>query len=74
MSRQPKIDVLSDLCPGDKFLYKDTYYIVVDMEPSGFFVGTNLPEYVCALDTDTYKIMCFSKDCEVEVVYYYGGL
>ena len=74
MGRRYKIDVLSDLGPGDKFLYKDTYYIVVDMEPSGFFTGTNLPEYVCALDLDTYKIMCFNKTCEVEVLYYYGGL
>ena len=48
------IEVIEDLGPGDKFLYKDTYYIVIDMEPSGFFAGTNLPDYVCALNTDNY--------------------
>lgn len=69
-----KIDILSDLGPGDKFLYKDTYYVVIDLEPSGFFAGTNVSEYVCALDLDAYKIMCFSKDCPVETIYYYGGL
>ena len=68
------IEVIEDLGPGDKFLYKDTYYIVIDMEPSGFFAGTNLPDYVCALNTDNYKIMCFSKGTSVEVLYYYGGI
>ena len=74
MPKYGKYDKLSDLDPGDKFIYKNTDYIVIDMEPSGFFLGTNLPDYVCALDLDTYKIMCFLKDEKVEVVYYYGGL
>ena len=68
------IMTLGDLGPGDKFIYHNTDYIVIDMEPSGFFAGTNLPEFVCALDLDTYKIMCFSKTTEAEVVYFYGGL
>jgi hypothetical protein len=65
---------LSDLGPGDKFLYKDTEYIVIDTEPSGFFAGTNITDYVCALSLDTFKVMCFLKDLQVELCYYYGGL
>ena len=49
MPKYGKYDKLSDLGPGDKFIYNDTDYIVIDMEPSGFFAGTNLPDYVCAL-------------------------
>ena len=69
-----KYDKLSTLGPGDKFIYNDTEYLVIDMELSRFSVGTILPDFVCALDLDTYKIMCFLKDEKVEVVYYYGGL
>lgn len=65
---------IKDLGPGDKFIFKEKDYLVIDMEPSGFFAGSTLPEYMCALDLDTYKVMCFGKDCEVEVLYYYGGL
>ena len=74
MERHCNVEVLSDLGPGDKFRFRDTYYIVIDMEPTGFFTGTNITDYVCALDTDTYKVMCFGKNCEVEVLYYYGGI
>ena len=74
MERRRNIEVISDLDPGDKFRFRDTYYIVIDMEPTGFFAGTNITDYVCALDTDTYRVMCFGKNCEVEVLYYYGGI
>lgn len=74
MTRRYNVEVVSDLGPGDKFRFKDTYYVVIDMEPTGFFAGTNITDYVCALDTDTYRVMCFGKNCEVEVLYYYGGI
>lgn len=74
MPKYGKYDKLSDLGPGDKFIYNDTDYIVIDMKPSALFLGTDSPDYVCALSLDTYKIMCFHKDLKVEVVYYYGGL
>lgn len=66
--------ILSSLGPGDKFIFKSVVYVVIDMEPYGLFAGTNIADYVCALDLDTYKIMCFPKHCEVEALYYYGGL
>ena len=74
MPKYGKYDKLSDLCPGDKFLHKDTEYIVIDTKPSVHFLDITSPDYVCALSLDTYKIMCFPKDLKVEVVYYYGGL
>ncbi len=69
-----KIEPISNLGPGDKFIFRDLDYLVIDMEPSGFFAGSNITEYVCALDLSTFKVMCFGKDTEVEVIYYYGGL
>ena len=69
-----KYDKLSDLGPGDKFIHQDTEYIVIDMKPSGFFLCTNLPDFVCALSLYTFKVMCFLKDEKIEVCYYYGGI
>lgn len=60
-----QIKTLSDLKPGNGFTVNDQLYIVVDIEPSGFFAGTNLSEYVCAVDLNTFKIVCFKKDLEV---------
>ena len=45
----------------------DRLYIVIDLVPDGFFAGTNLDEYVCALDVNTFKIMCFQKDLSVNM-------
>ena len=58
---------LSELKPGNGFMSNDRLYIVVDIEPYGFFAGTNLGDYVCALDINTFKIMCFPKDSLVEL-------
>lgn len=58
---------IQDLRPGDKFTFKEKNYLVIDMEPSGFFAGSTLHEYVCALDLQTYKVMGFDKDCEVSI-------
>lgn len=69
-----RTDFLCDLGPGDKFLYKDTYYIVVDYTPPAGFENTAITDMVVVLDTDTYKIMYLNKNTQVEVLYYYGGL
>lgn len=63
---------LSCLGPGDKFYFNDTTYIVID----NYFLTVVVKDLdlVCALDLDTYKVVALSKDKEVEVVYYYGGL
>ena len=61
------IKTLSDLKPGNGFMSNDRLYIVIDLVPDGFFAGTNLDEYVCALDVNTFKIMCFQKDLSVNM-------
>jgi hypothetical protein len=59
--------ILSDLKPGTVLTVDDRLYVVIDLEPYGFFAGTNLKDYVCALDVNTFKIMCFQKDTVVNV-------
>ena len=68
-----KIDSISDLGPGDKFLYKDTYYIVVGIDLSEGF-SLSMTDRAYCLNLDTYTIEPFYKDTDVEVIYYYGGL
>lgn len=65
---------IRNLGPGDKFFYEGTYYIIVDFKPSACFINAMVSDMVAALDTDTYKIICFDNNTEVEVSYYYGGL
>lgn len=69
-----RIEPASNLGPGDKFIYKDVTYIIVDFKISDCFISAVMPELVCALNLDSYKIECFDSKEEVEVVYYYGGL
>ena len=64
-------DFIGNLGPGDKFLYEGTYYIVVDFKPSACFISSIVSDMAAALDTDTYKIICFDINTEVEVL---GGL
>ena len=64
----------SNLGPGDKFIYKDVTYIMIDFKISDCFISTVMPELVCALNLDNYKIEGLDGNEEVEVVYYYGGL
>jgi hypothetical protein len=69
------IQSLSELGPGDKFCYKDTYYLVVDSLPYNYFLTAVVedPGLVCALDLATYKVVAFNKYKEVEVIYYNGA-
>jgi hypothetical protein len=65
---------LSSLGPGDKFTYREVSYIMVDFKISECFISAVMPELICALNLDNYKIECLDGKEEVEVVYYYGGL
>lgn len=66
-----RFDIVGDLGPGDKFFYKDTYYIIIDFKPAT--TNALAPDMIAALDTDTYKVVCFNNRTEVEVLYYFGG-
>lgn len=69
-----RFEPASNLGPGDKFIYNDVAYIMVDFKISDCFISAVMSELVCALNLDNYKIECLDGREEVEVVYYYGGL
>jgi hypothetical protein len=69
------IQPLSGLGPGDKFYFDGAYYLVVGSLPYNYFLTAVVedPRLVCALDLDTYKVVAFNKDKDVEVIYYNGA-
>lgn len=59
---------LAGLKPGDKFIYKDHEYLLIDFQSSNHFNTAVLPvELFCALDLQTYKVVCFNKNWEVKL-------
>lgn len=54
---------------GDLFCHKGQLYTVIDLNISACFVSTCGKEstIVCALNHDSYKVYCFSKDTVVEL-------
>lgn len=54
---------------GDLFCLKGQLYTVIDLNISACFVSTCGKEstIVCALNHDSYKVYCFSKDTVVEL-------
>ena len=58
---------LGDIQVGQKFWLKDKIYMRIDMNLSTMFAsGSKYNNVVCALDLNTYKVMCFSSLWEVE--------
>lgn len=58
---------LGDVKVGQKFWLKDKIYLRIDMDLSTMFIsGSKNSNVVCALDLNTYKVMCFSNLWEVE--------
>lgn len=58
---------IRDLKPGNRFIYNDTQYIMVDLNPSNVFVGSCGQEQTvfCGLNMNTYKVNCFLADTTV---------
>ena len=58
---------LSCLHFGDKFYHNGQKYMVIDMNISACFISTagNESSIVCALNLESYKVFCFSKDMKV---------
>ena len=48
---------LFDLYPGDRFIYNDKTYMLIDFSLSDCSLTTKYPEMRCALDMQTYKIV-----------------
>jgi hypothetical protein len=66
-------DIISNLGPGDEFIYKDRIYLFVKTTPIDLGASTDLANWLLAVDLQTYEIMAFDKAWEVEVVSYLGG-
>ena len=58
---------IRDLKPGNRFIYEDTQYIMIDMNPSNCFVGScgQAQTVFCGLNMNTYKVNCFLADTTV---------
>lgn len=61
-------ETLTNLKPGDKFIYNGKNYILINITPAdlGFYVPT--ADVLCAVDLETYKVMGFYKSWEVTKV------
>lgn len=59
---------INRLQPGNLFIYDDTEYILIDMNPSNYFVSSASENQTifCALNMSTYKVNCFMADTEVQ--------
>ena len=60
--------ILTDLKPGDKFIYDNVPYMLIDFNLSGIFMERAFTELLCALDLNTYKVIGLYKDWEVEAL------
>jgi hypothetical protein len=58
---------VSDLFPGEAFIYKNKAYVFLKTTPMDLGASTDTANLVCAVDLDTYDIVCFDKDWEVTV-------
>lgn len=56
---------IRDLKPGNRFIYEDTDYILVDLNPATCFVGSADQHIYCALNMKNYKVLCFMGDTTV---------
>lgn len=59
--------LVSDLIPGETFVYKNKAYVFLKTTPMDLGASTDTTNLVCAVDLDTYDIVCFDKDWEVAV-------
>lgn len=71
-----KTKPISNLGPGDKFFYNDTYYFVVGSLPYNYFLTASVPDptLVCALDLTTYKVVAFNRDIKVAFICSYRAM
>lgn len=53
---------LGDLEVGDKFIKGTKMYLIIDFKVSDAFLNVKFPSMLCALDLNTYKVLCFDKE------------
>ena len=61
-------EALAAMSYGDKFIYIDNIYMLIDFNLSDCFLSKPFQELVMALDMTTFKVVCFDKNWEVEVM------
>ena len=59
--------VMSKMSKGDTFSYSGKPQMLIDFSLSDCSLTTSYPKMYCALDLQTYKIVCFCEDWEVEL-------
>ena len=50
---------------GEKFIVNGDSFLRIDFDLSNFSLTKNIKGFVCALDLNTYKIVCFNKSTEI---------
>ena len=60
--------VISDLHYGDQFVYNGKKYMLIDFSLADVSLATKFPQLFCALDMQTFKIVCFDQDWEVSLL------
>lgn len=58
-------EALTNLRPGDKFIYNSKSYVLTNITPADLRFYGLATDVLCAVDLETYKVMCFYKDWEV---------
>lgn len=57
---------LENIKIGDKFVYKNKVFLRIDMDLSAMFAnGSAYNGMICALDMETFKVICFSRSTEI---------
>ena len=57
---------VKDLKIGDKFIKNNKMYLIVDLTVSHESFYTKFPNLMCALDLNTYKVLCVNAQDTVE--------
>lgn len=58
---------LKDVKIGEKFIVNDNTYLRIDFDLSNFSLTKNIKGFVCALDLNTYKIVCFNSTEKITI-------
>lgn len=52
---------LKDIKIGEKFTHNNKMYLRIDMDLSTIYTNIKYDGIICALDMETFKVICFSN-------------
>lgn len=61
-------EALFNLKPGDKFIYAGKSYVLLSVTPMDLGAPFDTTDFLCAVELESYKVMCFYKSWEVTKV------